>query len=97
MSEAASRDGSDAGATDEREATRRDIAERAAAIRDAQLERARSRLEARDALTAERARVLDELADRLVEELLEAPERAVREADDPADAERVRALFDAEE
>ncbi|GGN21681.1 hypothetical protein [Halarchaeum nitratireducens] len=96
MSEAASSDVGDAGTTDAREATRRALEARAEAVRSEQLERAYSRLEARDALTPERARVLDDLADRLVEGLLEAPERAVEEADD-ADIERMRAFLEAEE
>jgi len=96
MSEAASRDGGNAGTIDEREAARRALEVRAETVRSEQLERAYSRLEARDALTPERARVLDDLADRLVQSLLKAPERAIAEADD-ADVERMRAFLETEE
>jgi glutamyl-tRNA reductase len=63
--------------------------ERAATIRDREVERA---LSAVDATEREQA-VIEALADRLVQELLAAPERSLREADDEEVVETALWLF----
>ncbi|MFB6079101.1 MAG: hypothetical protein ABEJ80_09000 [Halarchaeum sp.] len=59
------------------------IAERAAAHRERELQRAFDRLAARDALDDERRRALASLADALTEGVLAGPRTAIERADDP--------------
>lgn len=70
------------------------VRERAAAVRDEEVRRACSRLAAQGELTPRRRAVLERLADRLVERLLDVPARNLSAAEDrETAAETLRRLF----
>ena len=70
------------------------VRDRAAAIRDRELETALAKLDARGDLSPAEREAVARLADRLVDGLLAAPERRLRAAADRDDAETVEAALE---